>query len=90
MTEYRLKTEEEFRADNLWDKVRNTPYNWEFGGSMNKYLGQDIPLKYNDIIDRDNGFYMDGWSFAPDNIIIKIRELEIKNVKRVVENGLLI
>ena len=48
MSKYRFKTEEEFKKDKLWDYEKGCPSGWTSTGSMNKYLGKDVPKKYNE------------------------------------------
>lgn len=53
MSKYRFKTVEEFQSDDLWindsysSSLDGYPNGWCEDGSMNKYLGQEIPIKFN-------------------------------------------
>lgn len=69
MSKYRFKTEEEFKRDGLWTK--DHPDSWTSSGSMNKYLGQDIPGEYNRFCDVNKDFRYDGWSFLNDDYVLK-------------------
>ena len=69
MSKYRFKTEEEFKRDGLW--LRNYPNNWTSSGSMNKFLGQDIPDEYNRFCDVNKDFAYQGWSFLGNNYVLK-------------------
>jgi len=69
MSKYRFKTEEEFKRDGLW--VKDHPNSWTSSGSMNKYLGQDIPDKYNRFCDVNKDFSYEGWSFSNDDYVLK-------------------
>ncbi len=51
MAKYRFKTEEEFRKDRLWDPETGAPIRWNSDREMNRYMGQDVPEKYNDDCD---------------------------------------
>jgi MoxR-like ATPase len=50
---------------------------------MNKYLGMDIPDKFNSKMDKGESFGMDGWVFEPDDYILK--EEEIVDITEVIE-----
>lgn len=69
MSKYRFKTEEEFKRDGLWKG--DHPDSWTSSGSMNGYLGQDIPDEYNGFCDVNKDFSYDGWSFSPDDYVLK-------------------
>lgn len=69
MSKYRFKTEEEFKRDGLWNK--DHPNMWTSSGSMNNYLGQDIPDKYNRFCDVNKDFSYEGWSFSNDDYVLK-------------------
>ena len=69
MSKYRFKTEEEFKRDGLWNK--NRPNMWATSGNMNKYLGKDIPDKYNRFCDVNKDFSYEGWSFSNDDYVLK-------------------
>jgi hypothetical protein len=69
MSKYRFKTEEEFKRDGLWTK--DHPSSWTSSGSMNNYLGQDIPDKYNRFCDVNKDFNYEGWSFSNDDYVLK-------------------
>lgn len=67
MSKYRFKTEEEFKRDGLWNK--NRPFKWV--SVMNRYLGQDIPDKYNRFCDANKDFSYETWSFSSDDYVLK-------------------
>lgn len=67
MSKYRFKTEEEFKRDGLWNK--NRPFKWV--SVMNKYLGKDIPDKYNQACDKQEKFRYDQWYIEPHDYVLK-------------------
>lgn len=69
MSKYRFKTEKEFKRDSLW--IKDHPNGWTSSGSMNQYLGQDIPDKYNRFCDANKDFNYETWSFSPDDYVLK-------------------
>src|SRR5690625_1373976 len=76
MSKYRFKTEEEFKKDKLWDDKNGCPLGWVSTGSMDKYLGEDIPKKYNEKCKR--GFHLSimdhvgcYWDFSADDYVEK-------------------
>ena len=69
MSKYRFKTEEEFKRDGLWKG--DHPNGWTSSGSMNKYLGTDIPDKYNRFCDANKDFSYEGWSFYENTYVLK-------------------
>jgi hypothetical protein len=75
MKKYRFKTKEEFQDDGRWindsygGPLRGYPNGWAEDGAMNKYLGQEVPDKYNIYIEKRISFRMDNWHFNPDNVI---------------------
>lgn len=71
MAKYRIKTEEEFKRDGNWDYTYNNPKSWEIYGKMNKYLGQDIPDRYNEFCDNGLSFVYESWTFSPNNYTLK-------------------
>ena len=89
MSKYRFKTKEEFEEVGHWvdDSYTSShdgyPQKWCDSGDMNKYLGMDIPDKYNRRIEKEEQFLMDGWTFEPDECILK--EEEIVDITEVME-----
>jgi MoxR-like ATPase len=89
MSKYRFKTIKEFKSDGLWENDSCSSYDdgypegWEQGGEMNKYMGQDVPDKFNSFMDKAQEFNMDGWSFEPTDYILK--EEEIVDIKEVMD-----
>lgn len=89
MKKYRLKTKEEFLNDGLWihDSYSRHdggyPEGWADDGEMNKYLGQDIPDKFNPFMEKNRPFRMDGWQFEPCDYILK--EEEPVNIEEALE-----
>lgn len=70
MAKYRFKTEEEFRAENNF--TYGCPAGWI--EPMNKYLGTDIPDKYNKYCDENIGFATSGngyWHFNKNDYVLK-------------------
>lgn len=90
MKKYRFKTKEEFINDDLWleDKYSSScdgyPYYWSEDGNMNKYLGQEIPIKFNKLIEKNNDFNMDGWIFRSEFDVTELIEPEI-NIEETLE-----
>jgi hypothetical protein len=75
MKKYRFKTKEQFQDDDRWvnnswaSSLRGHPSGWAEDGAMNKYLGQELPDKYNIYIEKNISFRMDNWHFEPDDVI---------------------
>ena len=90
MTKYRFKKIEEFETDGLWINYNNisTANGWEEEGEMNKYLGQDIPDEYIEQIERGDEFYMDDWTFQPEDCILnELSEEQITEILEQVKNN---
>ena len=68
---YRFKTEEEFKKEELWLETNNCPLGWNDCGDMNKYLGQDVPEKFNNRCDLNDDFNYDSWHFRSNNYVLK-------------------
>ena len=71
MSKYRFKTKEEFIRDGLWNDKYNCPDEWAWEGQMNKYLGIDVPEKFNMDCDEKKDFKHDGWHFNKVDYILK-------------------
>jgi MoxR-like ATPase len=90
MKKYRFKTKEEFIDDNLWleDSYSSShngyPEEWCEEGSMNKYLGQEIPTTLNDHIEKGYDFMMNSWTFRPTYDVTEVIEPEI-NIEEALE-----
>jgi hypothetical protein len=69
MSKYRFKTEEEFRKEGLW--YEHHPQRWNMSGNMNKYLGQDVPEKFNRACDDKIIIEYDGWAFNNQDYVLK-------------------
>ena len=87
MSKYRFKTIEEFKEDDQWiddeysEHDDGYPDGWAEEGVMNKYMGQEIPDKYNSKMDRGKSFGMDGWLFEPqDYVLNEEKEIDITQV----------
>ena len=99
MSKYRFKTVEEFKSDDIWvsdsysSSLDGYPDGWAEDGDMNKYIGMDIPDKFNSPMDKGKSFNMDGWTFEVDDYILKeekpvdITEV-IEQVKQLNKNSL--
>lgn len=97
MKKYRFKTKEEFQDEDHWvtdsyaGPLRGCPLGWAENGAMNKYLGQELPDKYNIYIEKRISFRMDNWHFDPDNVIeeseVNIEEA-LEQVKQLNKNSL--
>ena len=99
MSKYRFKTVEEFKSDDIWvsdsysSSLDGYPDGWAEDGDMNKYIGMDIPDKFNSPMDKGKSFNMDGWTFEIDDYILKeekpvdITEV-IEQVKQLNKNSL--
>jgi hypothetical protein len=89
MSKYRFKTKEEFIDDDLWleDSYSSShdgyPQEWCEDGSMNKYLGEEIPNKFNNHIEQGYSFDMSGWTFRIDDVT-EVIEPEI-NIEEALE-----
>jgi hypothetical protein len=83
MKKYRFKTKEEFIDDNLWledyysSSHNGYPNGWCEEGRMNKYLGQEIPIKFNKLIEKNNDFHMNSWTFRSEFDVTELIEPEI-------------
>ena len=99
MKKYRFKTKEEFISDDLWleDEYcdhddKGYPQEWCEDGDMNKYLGEEIPNKFSEMIEKGHGFDMSGWSFRIDDVIEIESEINIEEtleqVKQLNKNSL--
>ena len=99
MKKYRFKTIEEFKLEGLWEddsyssSYDGYPSGWAEDGDMNKYLGMDIPDKFNSPMEQRRSFNMDGWTFEPDDYILKEEEPVditevIEQVKQLNKNSL--
>jgi hypothetical protein len=98
MSKYRFKTLEEFKEDEQWINnphvvpLGGYPEGWNDDGNMNKYLGQDIPDKYNYIMEQNKNFSMNNWNFEPCDYVIKEELLDIteviKQLKQLNQNSL--
>ena len=71
MSKYRFKTREEFIQDGLWNDKYNCPDEWASEGQMNKYLGIDVPEKFNMDCDEKEDFEYDGWYFRRNDYVLK-------------------
>ena len=58
---WRIKTEEEFKADQMWNPETNTPRGWNSKGSMNYLLGTNIPDNMSELCEQRNLIWIDGW-----------------------------
>jgi ribosomal protein L23 len=99
MKKYRFKTIDEFKEDNLWledfysSSHDGYPEEWCEEGSMNTYLGEEIPSKFNKHIEQGHGFDMDGWTFRIDDVTEVIEpeisiEEALEQVKQLNQNSL--
>jgi MoxR-like ATPase len=100
MKKYRFKTKEEFISDDLWIKDEYSsscdgyPEEWAEEGSMNKYLGQEIPTTLNDHIEKGYDFLMNSWTFRSEFDVTEVIEPEIsieealEQVKQLNKNSL--
>jgi hypothetical protein len=89
MSKYRFKTKEEFEKSGQWtyDSYSSShggyPSNWAESGDMNKYLGMNVLDTFNQNIERERPFDMHGWTFEPDECILK--EEEVVDITEVIE-----
>jgi MoxR-like ATPase len=99
MSKYRFKTKEEFIDDNLWvedcfsSSHDGYPQQWFEDGDMNKYLGEEIPSKFNKHIEQGHSFDMSGWTFRIDDVTEVIEpeisiEEALNQVKQLNQNSL--
>ena len=71
MSKYRFKTEEEFKRDGIGIWLKNYPDSWTSSGSMNKYIGQDIPDEYSRFCDVNKNFDYQGWFILGNSYVLK-------------------
>jgi hypothetical protein len=69
MKQYRFKTEEEFKADGLWENRNGCPNQWATAGNMNHYMGKEIDTIWNIKIEKNQEFRFDDWRFQPQDCI---------------------
>lgn len=90
MKKYRFKTKEEFINDDLWIHDIHSqhddgyPDHWSESGDMNKYLGQEIPIKFNEHIEKGYNFEMHTWIFRPTYDVTELIEPEV-NIEETLE-----
>lgn len=90
MKKYRFKTKEEFINDDLWIHDSCSSYDdgypdhWAEDGEMNKYLGQEIPTKFNEHIEKGYEFEMHTWYFRPIHDVTEFIEPEV-NIEETLE-----
>ena len=71
MSKYRFKNKEEFIRDGLWNDKYDCPNDWASTGEMNKYLGTDIPDKFNKVCDNNKNFEYNTWYFEKQDYVLK-------------------
>ena len=71
MSKYRFKTKEQFIRDGLWDEKYNCLDKWTLSGTMNKYLGKDVPDECFVYCDKNENFKYDGWLFQNTDYVLK-------------------
>lgn len=90
MKKYRFKTKEEFISDDLWIHDIHSqhddgyPEEWCEEGSMNKYLGQEIPTKFNGHIKKGFDFEISSWIFRSECDVTEFIEPEV-NIEEALE-----
>jgi hypothetical protein len=85
MKQYRFKTEEEFKADKLWD--HNCPTHWNSDGQMDQYIGQNIDTKFNVKIEEGKEFEIDGWRFRANQCTEVTADIPLEEImKQLKEN----
>ena len=82
MSKYRFKTKEEFIRDGLWNDKYNCPDEWAWEGQMNKYLGIDVPEKFNMDCDEKKDFEHDGWLFQSTDYVLKEQQKYFNNLSQ--------
>ncbi len=88
MKQYRFKTEEEFKADGLWNDDRDSPKTWNDQGLMNKYIGQNIDTRFNEQIEKGKEFTFDDWLFRPDQCVEVTLDIPLEEImKQLKENN---
>lgn len=75
MNKYRFKTEQEFKDDDQWEHHHGAPNEWASDGEMNKYMGEEVPDRYNKKIETCDSFSYNTWIFQPEDCIIMKEEL---------------
>lgn len=77
MTKYRFKTEEEFKAEGLWESSGN-PQKWEDRGAMNYQLGQPIDDKHVKAIEKAGVFRCDkDWVYRECDCVLNTVEPQL-------------
>ena len=77
MTKYRFKTEEEFKADGLWESSGN-PVKWNDRGKMNYQLGQPIDDKHVKAMEKGGTFKCDkDWVYRENNWVLNTVEPQL-------------
>src|SRR5690625_1378471 len=71
MSKYRFKTKDEFIRDDLWDYAYNVPLGWATSGSMNVFLGSDVPKELDKECDEGSDLTVDGRRFVSTDYTIK-------------------
>jgi len=85
MKQYRFKTEEEFKADGLWDHT--CPTHWNGDGEMDEYIGQNIDTKFNVKIEEGKEFKIDDWTFRANQCTEVAADIPLEEImKKLKEN----
>jgi hypothetical protein len=81
MNRYRFKTKEEFELIGRWNDEYDCPVDWNEGGEMNEYLGQEILNSHCIALCESNDeFKMDSWTFLNHDYVIIEEETVDKNL----------
>jgi hypothetical protein len=64
----RIKTKEEFKENDLWDKEYNVPLNWAPTGSMNYLIGKELEIPGG--TPKDKLLMVDNWALDTDDYIV--------------------
>ena len=78
MSKYRFKTEEEFKAEGLWESRTGNPSKWNDQGKMNYQLGQPINDKYVNRIEAHGSFRCDkDWVYRQQDYVLNKVEVQL-------------
>jgi len=78
MSKYRFKTEEEFKAEGLWESRTGNPSKWNDQGKMNYQLGQPIDDKHVSYMEKHGSFKCDkDWVYRQQDYVLNKVEVQL-------------
>ena len=84
---YRFKTMDEFIRDGLFHVTNSVPHGFTQSGSMNKYIGQEIPTHLHKHCIKKEAFSHDGWGFSANSYVAISRPPQIMRDKMILDNA---